>query len=89
MSYFSVCRPQADTSEGLFSLLESVLRNFGIESVTETTCKKLVGVAADGASANVAANRLKGLVEQQLNWIFWIWCLAHRCHKRRSERYYI
>ena len=31
----------------------------------------------DGASANIAANGLKGLVEQELNWVFWMWCLVH------------
>lgn len=41
-------------------------------------CSKLVGVATDGAAVNVAGNGLKGLVERELEWIFWIWCLAHR-----------
>ena len=39
---------------------------------------KLVGVGTDGASANVAAGGLKGLVEEELPWVYWMWCLAHR-----------
>ena len=31
-----------------------------------------------GASANVAVRGLKGLVEECLSWVFWMWCLAHR-----------
>lgn len=41
-------------------------------------CKKLVGVGTDGASSNIAAHGLKGLVEEHLDWIFWMWCMAHR-----------
>ncbi len=37
-----------------------------------------MGIATDGATANVAGNGLKGLVERELEWIFWMWCLAHR-----------
>ena len=40
--------------------------------------KKLVGMGTDGASSNIAAKGLNGLVEQKLPWIFWMWCLAHR-----------
>ena len=38
-------------------------------------CKKLVGIGSDGASANIAKG---GLVESQCEWMFWMWCLAHR-----------
>ena len=40
--------------------------------------KKLVGMGTDGAANNIAAQGLKGLVEQKIPWIFWMWCLAHR-----------
>ena len=73
MGYFTVSRPQPATADGLFSLLKSTIQKLGIESITEATCKKLVGLATDRASAN----RLKGLVERQLSWIFWMWCQAH------------
>ena len=38
----------------------------------------LVGIGTDGASVNIASAGLKGLVEEELPWIFWMWCLAHR-----------
>ena len=41
-------------------------------------CHKLVGIATDRASAYIAGGVLKGFVEQQLPWIFWMWCLAHQ-----------
>ena len=50
----------------------------GIQSVTKEACSSLVGIATDGAAVNIAGNGLKGLVERELEWIFWMWCLAHR-----------
>ena len=41
-------------------------------------CKRLVGFDTDGASANIAPRGLKGLIEKELLWVFWMWCLAHR-----------
>jgi len=51
------------------------LQCLGIQSISQEACSKLVGIANDGAAANVAGN---GLVERELDWIFWMWCLAHR-----------
>ena len=39
---------------------------------------KFVGIGTDGASANIAASGLKGLMEECLGWVFWMWCMAHR-----------
>ena len=38
----------------------------------------VIGIGTDGASANIAACGLKGLVEKEIPWIHWCWCLAHR-----------
>ena len=64
MGYFTVGRPQSVTTDGLFGLMENVIQKLGIESITATTCKRLVGLATDGASTNIAANGLKGLIER-------------------------
>ena len=37
----------------------------------------MVGIGSDGAACNIAQSGLRGLVESQLDWIFWMWCLAH------------
>ena len=37
----------------------------------------LSGIGTDGASNNIAAQGLKGLVEEKLDWIYWMWCVAH------------
>ena len=42
-----------------------------------TLILRIVGIGSDGASTNNARG-LKGLVESQCEWIFWMWCLAHR-----------
>ena len=47
-------------------------------AVNAEECKKLVGIGTDGASSDVAAGGLKGLIERELPWIFWMWCSAHR-----------
>ena len=54
------------------------LQHLGIQLLTKESCSRLVGIATDGASVNMAAHGLKGLVENELEWIFWMWCLAHR-----------
>lgn len=77
MSYLSIHKPHV-TAEGLFQSLQHGLQCLGIQSVMKNTCSKLVGIATDGAAANVAGNGLKGLVEGELKWIFWMWCFAHR-----------
>ena len=42
----------------------------GIQEVSLDECRKLVGVGTDGASANIAASGLKGLVEGRLGCVF-------------------
>jgi len=61
-----VDRPASGTGEGLFTSLKSVLQCLGIPSIDAEVCRKLVGVGTDGASANIAAWGLKGLVESKL-----------------------
>ena len=76
--FLTVDRPESVTAEGLFQSLRCGLLALGICDLSGTMCKKLVGIGTDGASSNIAARGLKGLVEQELSWIFWMWCLAHR-----------
>lgn len=78
MRFFAVARPKAVTARGLFECLESSLGRIGIEAIDVEHCKKLVGIGTDGVSTNIASAGLKGLVENQLPWIYWMWCLAHR-----------
>ena len=54
------------------------MKCLGIPSLSRKTCSQLVGIVTDGASANIARGGLRGLVENEINWIFWMWCLAHR-----------
>ena len=59
-------------------VLEASLRRMGIQELTAENCINLVGIGTDGASNNIAARGLKGLVEEKLDWIYWMWCMAHR-----------
>ena len=78
MSFFAVARPESVTGSGLFDCMKCALARIGIAAINPEACKFLVGMGTDGASANVAAAGLKGLVEEQVPWVFWMWCLAHR-----------
>lgn len=78
MEYFTIVRPQTIKAESLFKVLEIGLQSLGIKEISAEKCPKLVRIGTDGASANIAAAGLKGLVEGRLNWVFWMWCMAHR-----------
>ena len=54
-------------------MLGSILRGPGIQEVSAEQCKKLAGIGTGDAFANIAACGLKGLVEEHLLWIFWMW----------------
>ena len=54
MTYLTVSRPSSATSKGLVTSLENGLCCLGIPSL-DATCRKLVGMGTDGASANIAA----------------------------------
>ena len=54
------------------------LRKFGMDKVDVDHCKQLVGIGADGASANIVNAGLKGIIESKLKWIVWMWCLVHK-----------
>lgn len=78
MDFFTVSRPESGDAKGMFECLQSALQQIGIRALNVESCRMLVGIGTDGASVNIAAVGLKGLVEGELKWIFWMWCLAHR-----------
>lgn len=69
MSYLCVSRPKSVNAKGLFDCLEGSLQRLGIEAISAEQCKMLVGIGTDGASANIAAAGLKGLVEKHAPWL--------------------
>ena len=69
IDFLMVNRPETSDADGLFKSLKCGLERLGINAVNTTTCKKLVGIATDGASVNIASGGLRGLVEQELGWI--------------------
>lgn len=57
------------SGEGLFQVVEHGLYLLGITSINERGCAELVGIGMDGASANVANNEIKGLLERKMKTI--------------------
>ena len=47
-----------------------IIQEIGVAALHKENCKSLVGIGTDGASANIAAIGLKGLVEAELEWVF-------------------
>ena len=78
MDYLTTVQPHPVTAQGLFNALENALKGLGTDRISAEQYKKLVGIGTDGASANIAAAGLKGLIEEHLSWVYWIWYLAHR-----------
>ena len=78
MNYFCVSRPRKVDGQGLFDCVEDSLRRLGIQAIDSKECQMLIGIGTDGASANIAAAGLKGLIEKEVPWLYWSWCLAHR-----------
>ena len=72
MEYFTVARSESGDAKGLFECLQGALQIFGVSALNVENCRMLVGIGTDGASVDIAAAELKGLVEGELQ------CLAHR-----------
>ena len=78
MKFLAVERPNDATASGLFQCLQCCLHKIGVKAIDAEECKRLVGIGTDGTNTNIASAGLKGLVESQVPWVFWMWCLAHR-----------
>ena len=78
MQFFSVMRPESVNATGLFDCPQKALQQFGASVINAENCKRLIGIGTDGVSANVAAAGLKGLLENKISWVLWMWCLAHQ-----------
>ena len=53
------------------------MQRLGISTINREECGKIVGIGTDGASVNIAGAGLKGLVEKEIPWVVWMWCMAH------------
>ena len=78
LSYLCIDCPVDGTAKGLLGSLQHALERLDIQSISRDACKRLVGIGTDGASVNIADQGLKGLVEREIPWVYWSWCLAHR-----------
>jgi len=57
-------------------------------AVSGEYCAKVVGIDTDGASVkfNIANTGLKGLVEKELQWLVWMWCMARHAVRISCEK---
>lgn len=72
--FLAVHQPSSGNAVGLHESFTKALSRVGIENWKQ----KLVGFGCDGASVNMGANGLRGLLEQDVPWIISFWCLIHR-----------
>ena len=71
-SYLKISKLPDASATSLFIVLQEALKILGITKINREECAKLIGIATDGASANIAGAGLKGLVEKELPWVFWM-----------------
>ena len=76
-SYLKIARPSTGTAKGIFDVLQTALQGLGISAISREECGKIVGIGTDGASVNITGAGLKGLVEKEIPWVIWMWCMAH------------
>ena len=72
--FLAVRQPLSGNAVGLHESFTKALSRVGIENWKQ----KLVGFGCDGASVNMGANGLRGLLEQDVPWVIGFWCLIHR-----------
>lgn len=72
--FLAVRQPSSGNAVGLHESFTKALSRVGIENWKQ----KLVGFGCDGASVNMGANGLRGLLEQDVPWVISFWCLIHR-----------
>ena len=77
-SYLKIARPSTDNAKSIFDVLQTALQRLGISAISREECGKIVGIGTDGAAANITGAGLKGLVEKEIPWVIWMWCMAHR-----------
>ena len=58
-------------------MVHTAVQKLGFPATSGEQCTKLVGIGIDGAIANIVGAGFKRLVEKELLWIFWMWCMAH------------
>ena len=71
--YLCSKQPSSVDAPGLYECLKKALTYLGVDQ----TCK-LIDLECDGASENLGARALKGLVKEERPWIVVVWCFAHR-----------
>ena len=78
IGFSAIDRPTTTNSEGAYKSLKHELQQLDISNIHKNDCCHHYGIATDGASVNIASGSLKGLVEKQVPWIYWMSCMAHR-----------
>ena len=72
--FLTVRRPERANADGLFACLNAAIKYVGMSKWE----RKLIGFRCDGASVNMCAGGLRGLLQQTVPWIVVFWCFARR-----------
>ena len=75
--YLKITSPSSATAKGLFDALQTTLQGLGISAFSREEVVKIVGIGTDATSANIAGAGLKGLVQKEMPWVVWMWCMTH------------
>ena len=59
-SYLKISKLPDTSAMSLFSVLQEALKILGITKINRQECEKLIGIATDGASANIVSEGLSG-----------------------------
>jgi hypothetical protein len=84
--YLSLQVPTRANADGLIQCIGDALQRLGIDNILDRASvlgvdshPVLIAGGTDGASVNVAEeNGMKGKLQNELPWLHWVWCYAHR-----------
>ena len=84
--FLSLEMPAKADADGLIDCLNNALGVVGVENILDesnvlgvSNKPVVVGGGTDGASVNIGEqNGMKGKLQEELPWLYWTWCYAHR-----------
>ena len=72
--FLTVRQLKRGDAQTLFECFKAAMEYIGITDWRN----KLIGFGTDGASVNTGAGGLRGFMENEVSWVVFFWCLAHR-----------
>ena len=67
-----MCISRPAIALAIFNVVQAAVQKLDFPAISGEQGTKLVGIGTDGAAAIIVGAGLKGLVEKELPWIFWM-----------------